>query len=133
MRERFTKPLRSVAERTAGTLLWHGSSLVARHDVSYEYDNVARVKEHLARRGSLIVTINHAHTLDTVVAGHVIEDNISPLAIVTAITGLKHSDPDRYKFDKTVKRSEYVLIHLGKKSRSFRTLRVVQRSNEERE
>lgn len=133
MRERIATSIRQRAESFAGTVLWKGSRLATRYDVVIQGTSLEKTREHLKQGGSLIVVINHAHSLNTVVIGHAIEDYVSPLDRVAAVTALKHSDPDRYKFDKTVKHSEYVLIDLAQKSRKFKILRFVQRSDKERQ
>ncbi|MBI3985025.1 MAG: 1-acyl-sn-glycerol-3-phosphate acyltransferase [Candidatus Levybacteria bacterium] len=132
MRERFTASIKDRAKGLVGTALWRGSGLVIRRDIVSESRSLERTRSHLKQGRPLIVVINHTHSLDTVVIGHAVEDYISPLDRVAGVTALKHSDPDRHKFDKTVKRHEYMLIELGQKSRKFRILRFVQRSEEER-
>ncbi len=133
MRERVIASIKDRAKGLAGTALWKGSGLVVRQEVVSEGRSLDRTRQHRKQGKPLIVVINHTRSLGTVVIGHAIEDYVSPLDKVAAVTALKHSDPDRHKFDKTVKHHEYMLIDLGQKSRKFKILRFVQRSKEERQ
>lgn len=133
MKERITKSIRGKAERTIGNTLWHGSKAIARHEVVSQYGHVEKARKHKKGGGSLLFVITHPHELDPLVAGLTIEEKFSSLdEPVVGITALKHFDPERHKFDKTVKKSEYVIIDLAQKARKFEILRVVQRSDEER-
>lgn len=134
MRERIPTSIRSNAERLAGNVLWHGSKAIARHDVVSQYGHIEKARKHLENGGSLIVVVTHPHGLDPLVAGLTIEEYFSSLdRPVAGITALKHFDPERHRFDKTVKQVEYILIDLARKARRFEILRVVQRSEAERE
>lgn len=133
MKETISTSIRSKAERLAGNTLWHGAKAIARHEVVSQYGHIEKARQHLKDGGSLIVVVNHPHGLDPLVAGLTIEEHFSSLdRPVAGITALKHFDPDRHKFDKKVKKSEYVIIDFAKKARGFEILRVVQKSDEER-
>lgn len=133
MKERITTSIRGKVERAVGNALWHGSKVIARHEVVSQYGHIEKARQHLEEGGSLIIVVNHPHGLDPLVAGLTIEEYFSSLnRPVAGITALKHFDPNRHKFDKKVKKSEYVIIDLAQKARKFEILRVVQKSDEER-
>ncbi len=133
MKERRSTSIRGKAERALGNALWYGSKAIARHEVVSQYGHIEKARKHRKGGGSLLFVITHPHKLDPLVAGLTIEENFSSLdEPVVGITAFKHFDPERHKFDKTVKKSEYVLIDLAQKARRFEILRVVQKSDEER-
>lgn len=131
MKERITNPIRTGLEKVAGKIVWEASGLI-RHEIVDEGGNFQKAREHLKKGGGVIVVINHPHKYDSVLIGHAIENHLSSLDKVAALTALKHSDPNRHKFDPSVSKSEYTIIDLGQKSKKFKILRVVQGSNIER-
>lgn len=128
----INQAMRNTRDRVAGRVLWEASKTI-RHEIIDEGENFLKAREHLETGGGIIVVINHPHKYDTVVIGHAIEEHLSALDKVAALTALKHSDPERHKLDSSVSKSEYTLIDLGQKSKKFMLLRVVQNSDEERE